>query len=505
MPRQVLTFPSFDGGLNLDVAPEQVRENELRVAQNIDIVERGGAAKRWGTDFVNKTSLAGRVLQLIEWTQNSGIVVRLAVVEAGTNNRLVQLNADGSTAVISNLLNKQRVGHFSLNDQLYLVDGLEYYQWSGSGGLEKVPPQKFDKEGKAVEDCDLTPIRKCTLAVRHTKSLRIFFAGNGSNRLYYSEPNDPSYVKELAFVVPTTGDGVVKGLAVFVDALLVYFTRSIWIWRGMDPASDAIWEKLPVSEGSDSPGTLELTDNQFEYLGSGSGHWAMTPALLGATAVINPGQGLWMNLAENKVQTLVAEIKNRGLASGAFDVKKRKNYLAFTNAQVNYCDQVLVRQTTLGSYTLYQGLEVYDLLYTSDGEVWFGSKNYVMKFKEWYRDACSDGTYKKILFDLQTPESCLGEPFKKKWVRGLTIAMANPGYQDYVLRVQAYADGTLAFETKYTPTTKEHFVLARFMNLGIVGKRISIRLTNDQFDTETLIYSIALDTEYILNSYGGEL
>lgn len=509
MPRRNIVLPTFAGGLNVDAFQEQVAPNELILATNVDFIERGVPAKRHGTDFVNSTSLNGRVIQLFEWPRDDGSIVNLAIVDSNSDsewNWLVKINDDGSITTIYNKISKKgkRVNFFFLQDMLYLVTGTNYLRWNGTDNIEEVPAQTTDQEGNEIEDCDLTPIKSCTLAIRHPKSFRIFFAGDGTNRLYYSESNDPTYVKELSFVVPTTGDGPVKGLAVYIDALMVFFQRSIWIWRGLDPAEDAIWEKLPVAEGSESPFALESATNQFEYIGS-SGHWAMAPSILGATSVVNPDSNLLVNLAENKVQSIIRSITNRELVCAAYDVKRRKNYIAYCDdPDLGYNNKILVRDMDLGCYTIFDGLVVYDLLYKSNGEVWIGSENYVMRFSDNYRDACPDGTYKEIVYDIQTPTMNLGDSFRKKWVHNMTLNLMNPGYDDYELRIRIYADDVLVYDKILIPDTEEKFIEWMLDDLkDVIGKRISIRITNEQVDTETAIYGIELDTELIPNRYGG--
>jgi hypothetical protein len=508
MPKTPFNFPDFRGGLNLDTAEIQCAANELIWAENADIVERGGAGKRWGTDFVTLTSASGKYVKLIEWRRSNNTVINLAVLkpDTGTNNYLVQINDDDTTTTIYTGLSQKRVGYFYYGDYLYLVDGVNYLRWNGTDAVAAVPAQTKNSSGETIKDCDLTPIKACTLAIRHPKSQRVFFAGDGTDRIYYTEIGDPTYVKQLSFVVPNTGDGKVTGLAVFIDAMVAFFKISAWIWRGIDPAADAIWERLPMAEGTDSPETLEVTNNAFEFLGNGGGHWAIAPALISAATVVNPGQGLLTNLAEGRIQKLLESMKNLDLACSAYDVKRRKTFIAYCDdASLDYCNKMLALDYDAGCYTTYSGLEVQDIIYKQDGQIWMAMTNYIVKLKNWRRDACPDGTYKAITFDIQTPNSALGEPFKRKWARFLNVLFANPGYDDYVLRIRVYADKVLVLDVNYTPDTTEDTVSALFEVIDGIGKTISIRITNDQFDYDAIVYGMSLQADVVNNNYGGVL
>jgi hypothetical protein len=509
MPKTPVDFPDFRGGLNLDTAEIQCAMNELILAENADIVERGGAGKRWGTDFVTAEMATGKYVKLIEWGRHDDTVFDLAVYkpDSGFNNHLLKISDTGTTTLIYDGLSQKRVGHYFHGGYLYLVDGANYLRWNGTDSVVEVPPQTQTQTGDPVQDCDLTPVKACTLAVRHPKSQRIFFGGDGTERVYFTEIGDPTYVKQLSFTVPHSGDGRLTGLALFIDALVAVYKTSAWIWRGIDPSEDAIWERLPLAEGSESPDTLEITLNAFEFLGNGGGHWAMAPALISAATVVNPGQGLLTNLAEGRVQKLIGSIVNRELACSAYDVLRHKTFLAYCDdVSLDYCNKMLVLDYDAGGYTTYSGMEVRDIIYKQNGEIWMAMTGYITKFKDWRRDACPDGTYKAIPFDIQTPNSALGEPFRNKWVNWLRVLFYNPGYEDYILRVRVYADEILVMDVDYTPDSPKDFVSALFdeINDGI-GNTISIRVTNDQFDYDAIVYGMRMGVDVIANSYGGVL
>ena len=73
-----------------------------------------------------------------------------------------------------------------------------------------------------------------THVVRHTKSHRIFMAGDPSDMsaLSFSEPNDPSIFKATSKMYPTTDDGEITGIATLLT-LLWCFSGDPWVWRGL--------------------------------------------------------------------------------------------------------------------------------------------------------------------------------------------------------------------------------------------------------------------------------
>jgi hypothetical protein len=398
---------------------------------------------------------------------------------------------------------KKRSGVFSLKDVLYLLTGKSYLQYTGSAVTE-VAEETEDEEGGEVTDCDLDPIRACTMAVWHPSSFRCFFAGDGSNKLYYSERNDPRWVKKAGFTVPTTGDGPIKGLALFMDAVVVFFQRSAWVWNGQDPAIDVIWKRLPLTEGTESPATIECGTNQLEWLGTGSGYWAMAPAMIGATTIVNPAQSLLANLAEKKVTNYLKNIKNRDLACGAYDTRERKSYIAYCDdSSLGYCNKLLIRNTDIpGSFTLLPGQQIYDLLYTSTGELWIATENYIVKRYEHYKRALPDGTYGAITMDIKTPASVLGNPYREKWVHSLSVGFFNPG-TGFELNIKLYVDDMAVFEETYITSDDDgNFVMARFTEIyDAIGTRFAVGITNSQAATKAVIYEIALQYSLVSN-YG---
>jgi len=78
--KRLRSYADFRGGLNTDAAPDHVADNELVIAENVDLLERGGITKRKGTVKLNQEPYGAPVEQLIEWPRDNGEEWLLAVI-----------------------------------------------------------------------------------------------------------------------------------------------------------------------------------------------------------------------------------------------------------------------------------------------------------------------------------------------------------------------------------------------------------------------------------------
>src|SRR5690606_29207401 len=81
--KRIRSYYDFRGGLNTDAALDNMMDNELVRADNVDLDERGGLTKRKGTVRLNAEHYGFQVEQLIEWPRDDGESWLLAVI--GTN------------------------------------------------------------------------------------------------------------------------------------------------------------------------------------------------------------------------------------------------------------------------------------------------------------------------------------------------------------------------------------------------------------------------------------
>src|SRR5690606_23081037 len=175
------------------------------------------------------------------------------------------------------------------------------------GALRNPPPSSFGDflpDDELVErrtmrfGNNLGAVAKCTRLVKHPNSYRFFAAGNPEDpaALYFSEPNEPDHWEPSSVLYQTTRDGPVQNIVAFGDALLVFYRHSVWAWRGLDPAEDATWIKLPTGVGTDAPYSIALTPGSLTFFGQ-SGIYALSPAVLDMNVTIEPTEGLIRNFA----------------------------------------------------------------------------------------------------------------------------------------------------------------------------------------------------------------
>ena len=146
--RGVHLFGDFRGGLNVESAPDHVADNELVVARNVDLSERGGMRKRAGTKkaFAEAPAYADSVTQLIQFPRRDGTVIQLAVVD----KKLCRIGSDGTLTELQ-ALTVDAVGYFVARNHLYFVDGSNFRYYNGTEvlvvnapGAPQVSPFTFD-------------------------------------------------------------------------------------------------------------------------------------------------------------------------------------------------------------------------------------------------------------------------------------------------------------------------------------------------------------------------
>ena len=121
MASQIISYTDFRKGLNDTVSPDNMQDNELQKAVNIDLSVRGGFSTRKGTSKINADNLGHECTQLIPWLYKDEERL-LAVV----NKELNIVNSDGSLTV-KQALQSDEVGTFAIKNKLYFGDGDNIY------------------------------------------------------------------------------------------------------------------------------------------------------------------------------------------------------------------------------------------------------------------------------------------------------------------------------------------------------------------------------------------
>jgi hypothetical protein len=498
MPRNrpMIAYGDFSGGLNIDTAPNNLADNELMKADNIILSERGSASQRLGTEPFNSISYAAQVEQIIEWPRNDGSKVLLAII--GTT--LCKIAEDGTSTSLQVLANS-KVGYFFLQDKLYFCDQNEYYVYDGTT-VSAVTPN-------AATDNDLTPIKRCKYFLYNPKNYRIFAAGDSQDKaaLYYSEPNDPTYFKEVSKLYPTTADGPIKGLKVYSNATIVSYQNSKWAWKGIDPATDAEWEKLPVSQGTLSHDTMELTPNSLTFLGDG-GIYSISPSLINYNIVILTGDQLVVNRTKNKVTKIINSIVNKENTCAVFDRKNELYMLAYGDDDLSTRNnKILVLDWNLQAFTVFTGLQVNDFCQRANGDILIASNNYILKMHTGLNDwDVENHTYKAIDMNVHSKGWDLSLPVHRKKLRRALLAAAQYNAEISSIDMTVIADYTskeyqnISLDESFTWGESwgnvwgwDDLIEKEIRLSGLKGKRVQCQFRNNRMNETATLYGIAFE------------
>lgn len=334
---------------------------------------------------------------------------------------------------------------------------------------------------------------KCKYVVRHTKSNRIFMAGSEEDKaaLYFSEPNDPSVVKQTSVMYPATDDGPITGLATFVDAVVVLFKRSLWVWRGIDPEIDAIWQKIPVPTGTNSPQTITQITQLLTYAG-GSGIYGISPAAIGQSADIRLGNNYVADLTANKVTQIIKSITNQENIVSAYDPNGHKYMLAYCDDDTGVNNKILVLDETLGSYAIWEGIQANDIYCTVDGEILIASDNYILKLDDGYSDVdIATGEPKPIKFEAEIRSSFNAPMVKKLFTKCWTQIDGEEETTNFNLKIDV--DDKLAYDKEMEITNTGEQVAVKVNRFRATGKQLSVTITNDEQDKGFRLYGFGVE------------
>src|SRR5690606_12261069 len=155
-----------------------------------------------------------------------------------------------------------------------------------------------------------------------------------------------------------------------------------------------------------------------------SGLYAISPAALGYDVTIQPGDGLVMNLAKNRVEKLIREMADPTKASAIFDAHNQRYMLAYTDENGVRNNRILVFDWSAGGFTEYTGLSCNDLLCRLNGDVLGAINQYIIKFGEGYRDFDDQ----PIRMVARTKQYNLDYPFHKKNLLNLYCSSGSLGW-----------------------------------------------------------------------------
>ena len=494
---------NFELGLNTDISEIQVSKKELSTADNVDVMGRGGVRKRFGFTNVNDASYFDtanttniEVLQLIEFPRDNGDIILLALTTTATpgENQLCEVGSNGVLTGLQTIYS-DRIAHFFLQDKFYFIDpGTEYYFYDGST-VQTVTPN-------SDEENNLTPIKNCKFAHYHSESNRIFFAGNSNDNraLYYSEFNDPTFVKGTSVVYPTRAEGRVKGINVLMDAIIVSYSHGNWIWRGIDPAKDAIWEKLPTSHGAINGEAFALTTSSLSMV-SDDGIFALTPNIMGISMENEAGQGYIMNMTKDRVNKIIQGITNKENVRSVFYSKESKLFVAYSDQESGVNNKILVFDFENKSFSLYTDIQINDFCLLQTGDLYAATNNYILKLTDdSTEDIKPDGTSSIIDFKMKTPKYGLDNPFIKKKLIKMFLIYKNFG-SNHELKVSLYADETKVQENIVKGDDSGTEIITKRIKTYHSGNNFQVEIENTQY-SEVEIYGIGF--YYTVADTGGD-
>lgn len=477
MPKQIEFDSNFSKGLNTDVSLGVVSKEELIEAKNIDIMPRGGFKKRNGITSINSSAYTEKTTQLINFPMPNGQEQLLAIM----NKTLYKINkTDGAKTQIKSL-NNDRVPYFFLQDYLYFIDsGYEYYRYDGTN-VEAVPPNSDTTN-------DLSKIRKCKFAIYHTPSMRIFFAGNSDDpsAVYYSEYNDPTFVKATSAIYPTRNQGPVVALEVIMDALIAFYNYSGQVWRGIDPAQDAIWEAFPTNHGPINADLTNLTTDSLSIVSKG-GIMKLSPSIIGVPMDSEVGSKYIQNISKDKVNNILGKITNEEISKSIFDPDENKYYVSYCDDGTGSNNKLLVFDWERQSYSEYTNVNINDFCKLVDGGLMLAGDDYIGYFNDNYTDSLC-GSDNIINLNVLTPVYTFGRPIRNKLVSRIFVLYKNFGINSEII-IQLLVDGEVKqeFTAAGKDNQKEYLVLRKKTNWK--GRDFQLRIKNSQY-SPTEIYSI---------------
>lgn len=266
-------------------------------------------------------------------------------------------------------------------------------------------------EGKA-NDNDLSAIKKCTMFGVHTGSYRVFASGNpDDNAMYYGEIGQPVYFKSsINKLYPANGYGKLAGFCAISDSLLASYEMGWYAWTGITPLADATWKPINIPYGCACHYSIALTPESFTFL-SYDGVYNVNAAILSSEYLLLQGKSVIKKLSESRVEKTIKSIDDKSMCRGIFF--NNTYYLAFNTDGISN-DRLLKYEWDTGSFTIATGWKVNSWLFDATN-LYFASKNYVLKANDGYSDIdVETGLKKPINVDVITKAFTLGSPFSQK-------------------------------------------------------------------------------------------
>jgi len=425
-------FRDFTGGYNDTSSFDSLKDNELMAAENI-VVSKSGAYPRRGCVALNKTSYASNMTQIIEWPLSDGNYKHLVM----KGKKLCLMASTEGTLTEKIELNSTMISYVVYKDRLFFVDGNEYYVYGdygltsqsgsvdiktgdivknlkstggeknhfykalGNHGSTDLGTEDYSVSSKwadvtdgiipddiravvadaDVEGVDLTNIKKCTILEFHQPSLRIFASGNPDNgaAVYFSEPDNPFAFKGSSELYPTSALGPVTGLQPFMSTLMASYKTGWRVWSGIEVGLDAAWKPVPIPAGCVNHWAKTLTPDSLTFWGN-DGLYTVYPSILIEETAMLVGNTRYQRLDEDKVEKAVkSSTSNDTIRVTYYDGDVYFAYSDVDTTGTHYNNKVLLMNWAKKSFVLNTGWQVNDWVKAKGTELWFATKNYLLK------------------------------------------------------------------------------------------------------------------------------
>ncbi|MCU7521931.1 MAG: hypothetical protein HF312_17080 [Ignavibacteria bacterium] len=364
MSKRLTAYINFNRGRNGTASADSLLASEMREAQNVDLMVRGGYSQRKGCIKALVTPLGTTgISRLIKYPG-----MNLAIID----KKLVKW--DG-TVLLSTLSSNDVGVEYFTNQKLYIVDGTKYYVYDGTTIAEVTP----------ATSADLTNVKNCKLLIQ--RGQRMFAMGDNTNNIYFSATGEPNnFTASQAIRALSTDLYNPVAAALYGDALIIFKRNSVYAWTGWDPTTDVEFHPLRVHDGTQSPRSVCAAEDYLLYLGDDA-----------IVALVSTEKDV---ISTMKVSTGVTDIietlTNRDKAVGVY--YRGCYYLACCDDGSGINNLVLKGYVTMAfqgdetislrsfPWTLYRGWSVADWFKDDNDDLYFASASTGMIYKAFQGD-----------------------------------------------------------------------------------------------------------------------
>lgn len=483
----------FSGGINTTSSLDNLLDNELVVAENIELSQRGGFKRRKGISEYKNLGTS-KIDRLVEYeyydTSSQERVVKMLAL---TNGDLIDMDTEAS--LVSGLGSHAVFEVF--NDKLYIL----------GNGLYKV----YDGETVAdvtngESDSNLDVIKRCNYLVQ--RGQRLFAAGDpqNPNLLYYSEVGDPTYFKTTSLIKAVTDDGdIITGLKEFHGALLVFKARSIFAWFGYDPLNDVQFQKINVHTGTKAYRTIQYVDDNLFYLGA-DGVYALIGTYKDVISSVK---------VSNKIDSLIEQVKhiepfNENSPCAVYYEGKYMLSVPVEqegeNNIVYVFDNNIFKTKQTECWVVYTGWKISEFLLTLDNTLYSGSSvtGLVHLHDDGYNDLGGAIEVKVVLKPLATEAFVHNKKFRRGYVALRQFTSYSSSFDltckvDYkektITNISPDESLTWDISNRLWDVSKWDFteLVTRRFDIKEKGKRLTLEIYDNSVDYALEIYGFTIE------------